>query len=626
MSEHLGNVYEEGELDPEATIRTFHRLPAWRSPHEVESGSPELPERPMPSLDALILQLLKARDFEEAARATLVAMLSAAEHGLASSALAGKARLLRGVLHLRPDDSYQRLFGIEHPAGAHVDGTGYLTSANVWRWVSQHRTAVSINVKTGTLHTWLAAGASSPEKLRGATGFPGSETRDRMIQREATHVHVVPVGFPQGSSIIGMISLEAHLRAPPGADELWEHCRAALDTMASVAAPYLCSLPLSRKQEPLADGMAPVVGASTAGMMRILSVFSRQGETILLSGPTGVGKSRLARWCHAQSPRRDHAFETVRLLSVPEELQMAELMGWRRGAFTSAVRDTPGALERAEKGTLFIDEIDKLSLKAQAGLLQVLEERRYRPLGDSASERRADVRFIVSTNVDLHAAVRAGDFREDLYYRINVLPVRVPSLEDRLDELPPWAEHMFLRRHAESGGVGQPRIADDAMELLQRTPWPGNLRQLDNIVRRAYAIMIADPGDAASPTMLLRRHVAHALGYELRPEALGLIATLWRAARAFVDEAEHRESSGSRLSLDLADAFRGLVLCAAIGRDQGLDAAFLLLDQASLLRSRNHHRLLRRELERVRALIDAVPGDVDPALATQLEKPDSPVD
>jgi Sigma-54 interaction domain len=578
----------------------------------------------MSSLDGLIRHLLEASDFEAAAKATLVAMLAAAEARIARIPVVGKGRVLRGVIHLRPDGSYQRLFGIEHPDGEQVSGTGYLTSANVWRWVSEHRTAVSINVKTGTLRTWLADGASEPEKLRGSAGVPGNETRDRMIQREATHVHVVPVQSPPDGPVIGMISLEVHLRAPPSADIIWDDCRVALDLMASAAAPYLRSLPLGKKPAPPADTLAPVVGAATAGMMRILSVFSRQDETILLSGPTGVGKSRLARWCHGQSARNGQAFETVRLLSVPEELQMAELMGWRRGAFTGAVRDTSGALERAEKGTLFIDEIDKLSLKAQAGLLHVLEERRYRPLGDNASERRADVRFIVSTNVDLHAAVRAGDFREDLYYRINVLPVRLPSLEERLDELPGWTEHMLLRRHAESGGRGAPRITEEAMELLRRTPWPGNLRQLDNIVRRAYAIMIADPGDAASPATLSRRHVEHALGYEQRPEALGLIGTLWRAARAFVDEAERREASGARLSLDLADVFRGLVLCAAIERREGLDAAFVLLDQAALLRGRNHHRVLRRELERVRALLASVPGDVDPALALLLEKPDAP--
>jgi DNA-binding NtrC family response regulator len=275
---------------------------------------------------------------------------------------------------------------------------------------------------------------------------------------------------------------------------------------------------------------------------------------------------------------------------------------------------------------LFIDEIDKLSLKAQAGLLQVLEERRYRQLGDNASDLRADVRFIVSTNVDLHAAVLDGRFREDLYYRINVLPVRLHSLEERLDELPGWAEHLFLRRHEEGGSGGTPSITKEAMDLLLRTPWPGNLRQLDNIVRRAYAIMLADRGDAASPATLSRRHVEHALGYETRPDALRLVSSLWRVARTFVDEVERRELSTARLSFDLADAFRGLVLCAAIERRRDRDAAFMLLDQASLLRSRNHHRVLKRELERVRALIEAVPGDVDPSLTALLDSLDGPGD
>src|SRR5215813_3191104 len=132
----------------------------------------------------LILRLMAARDFEEAAEMALTAMLAAAEERLAQSPQADKGQLLRGVLHLRPDDSYQRLFGIEHPHGERVEGTGYLTSANVWRWVSEHRTAVSIDVKPGTLRTWLADGASEPEKLRGAAGSPGAETRNRMIQRE----------------------------------------------------------------------------------------------------------------------------------------------------------------------------------------------------------------------------------------------------------------------------------------------------------------------------------------------------------------------------------------------------------------------------------------------------------
>jgi DNA-binding NtrC family response regulator len=577
-------------------------------------------------LGPLIRRLLEARDFEEAAEATLLAMLATADERLVRRPPAERGQLLRGVAHLRPDGSYQRLFGIEHPQGEHVEGTGDLTSANVWRWISEHGAAVSIDVQAGTLRTWLPEGASEPERLRGSNGSPGLATRDRMIQREVTHLHAVPLRLPSRGDVVGMISLEAHAPPVPDADLFGRDGRATLDAMANAAAPYLSGLPLRRKEERRADSLAPVIGTTTAGLMQILSVFAQQDETLLLSGPTGVGKSRLAHWCHARSRRKDQALETIRLLSVPEELQMAELMGWRRGAFTGAVRDTPGALARAAKGTLFIDEIDKLSLKAQAGLLHVLEERRYRPLGDNASEQRADVRFIVSTNVDLHAAMRAGRFREDLYYRINVLPVRLPSLEERLDELSAWTEFMLLRRHAEAGGEGTPRITEEAMDLLVRTPWPGNLRQLDNIVRRAYALMLADPGDAESPATISRRHVERALGYERPPEGLGLVSSLWRVARAFVDEVERRESSAHRLPFDLADAFRGLVLCAAIDRRRSRDAAFVLLDQAALLRSRNHHRVLRRELERVRALIEAVQGDVDPTLAALLESPDGPGD
>jgi DNA-binding NtrC family response regulator len=573
-------------------------------------------------LPALLVRLMEAAYFEDAATAALEAVLACAEQAVAESRFASSARLLRAMVHLRPSDGYQRLFGVEHRTGAQVEGTGYLTSANVWRWVAEHRCAVSIDVQLGALHARLPDGSVERSGPQEAAGVPGYETRQRMLGRDATHVHVIPLRTP-GGGVGGMIALEAHAKAAIGRDFVWGDCEEQLELVASAAAPYLGALPPRPVRGAQTDALLPVVGRATAGLIEILRVFAQQEETVLVSGPTGAGKSRLARWCHEQSQRKGKPFETLDLLSVPEELQMAELFGWKRGAFTGAMKDSVGAIARASQGTLFIDEIDKLSLKAQAGMLRVLEERRYRPLGDEGAERRADVRFVVGTNADLRALVRAGKFREDLYYRINVLPVRLPALAERLDELPLWAEYMLGRRHEESGGGCAVRIAREAIELLTSVPWPGNLRQLDNIIRRAYAISLSDRGGAGGDLVLTRRHVERALAYDAPPETGALVEQLWRAASAFVQETERRGPSAGPLSLEMADAFRGLVFAAAVQR-RGRDDAFVLLGQQQLLKNRNHHRALKREFERVRELLRLLGGDVDPALAAVLDAAEEP--
>jgi len=291
------------------------------------------------------------------------------------------------------------------------------------------------------------------------------------------------------------------------------------------------------------------------------------------------------------------------LMTVPEDLQMAELFGWKKGAFTGAVRDNPGTVARAEGGTLFIDEIDKLSLKAQAGLLHVLEERTYRMLGEDGAERRADVRFIIGTNANLQASVRAGRFREDLYYRIKVLPISLPPLKDRQDEIARWARYLADRRHRECHPEGQVRLTGAAERLLTAQPWPGNLRQLDNIVRRAYALALVDCGGTAQVLTLEVHHFQQSLGYELDSVAQPLTEVLSTAAGAFVSMAQARGPGA--LDLDLADSFRGLVLAVATRR-LGRDEAFRLFGRENLIKSRNHHRTLRREIERLEALYKAL--------------------
>lgn len=580
------------------------------------------------TLSALVPRLVAATYFEDAATAVLEAMFACAEDALAATPQHARGRLLRGVVHLRPEGSYQRLFGIERAAGARVDGVGYVTSGNVWVWIEEHRCSVSIDLQRASLRSWLPDGPMDRIERPDTAGLPGDATRERMLGRDATHVHVVPLRAP-GGSVDGMIALEANFKATSGPELVWEACHEELEIVAGVAAAFIAAraLPLRPAAPPRTDEFLPVVGRATAHLIELLRAFAPRDDTILISGPTGAGKSRLARWCHERSPRKGQRFEVLDVLGVPEDLQMAELFGWKRGAFTGAVKDNPGAIARAAKGTLFLDEIDKLSLKAQAGLLHFIEDRSYRMLGDdSVGEHRADVRLLVGTNADLRAAVRAGRFREDLYYRINVLPVRVPPLAERLDELPQWAEYMLSRQHQAAGGEGAVRFEPDAMKCLVSAPWPGNLRQLDNIVRRAYALALGGQSGAGGGLVIQRRHVERALTFDDDAESSALVGLLWRAARAFVQEAERRRASAAPLPLDSSEAFRGVVLAAAVHLTGNRDDAFALLGQEALLKNRNHHRALRRELLRVRDLVRLVGGEVDSELEAILAADDDPAD
>jgi DNA-binding NtrC family response regulator len=353
------------------------------------------------------------------------------------------------------------------------------------------------------------------------------------------------------------------------------------------------------------DAQLPVVGAASADRLRQLAAFAGQDETLLLSGPSGAGKSRLAAWCHARSPRHAGPFVTVDLLSVPPDLQMGELYGWKRGAFTNALHDQEGCLARGTGGTVFIDEIDKLSLAAQAGLLQLLETRRYRMLGDPGRQREADVRFVIASNADLRAEVTRGQFREDLYFRINVLPFRVLPLDDRRDEIVPWAEHLLARRHR-ARGPGPAVLEPSAADLLVRARWPGNLRQLDAVLCRAYALAAAEPAGGAGELRITGTHVELAIGLDASPQtAPELMAHLRRAADSFVDQVVE---GGVALQLEHVEALRGLVLEAGLRRFGDLREVFRRLGGEATVRSRNHSRAYRREYDKVTVLEAALAG------------------
>jgi transcriptional regulator with AAA-type ATPase domain len=571
-------------------------------------------------LSTLAAALQAARHFEQAALATLRTLLRMAGQELEASPFAGRSSLLRGVVHLRPAEAYSRLMALEREAMEHsppgqealalTDGpqVALLASASAWRAVVEHRCALSIDVGLGTLRSHQEpARSTSPLKVATFT----SESQQRLLNRQATHLCVLPLRLP-GGRIDGMISLEASCMAALGQEFIWQRMGPQLQLAVDLAAPFLTGLPPRPGSPPETDEFLPVVGASMASLMGVLRVFAQQEETLLISGPTGAGKSRLARWCHERSPRRQRRFESLDLMMVPEDLQMAELFGWRKGAFTGAVRDNPGCVARAEGGTLFIDEIDKLSLKAQAGLLHVLEERTYRMLGDAGSEQRANVRFIIGTNANLLESVRRGTFREDLYYRINVLPIRLPSLEERRDEIGPWARYMLARHHREKRPEGVARLASDAERWLEQGEWPGNLRQLDNLVRRSYTLALVEQGSTTPELELREAHIQQALAYEGGARGSPLVEAMSQAARAFVLEAKRRQAP---LDIDLAESLRGFVLAEAV-QQVGREEAFRLVGRESLVKSRNHQKALKQELKKAEALCREV-GQPLPATLTQ---------
>ncbi|SES73760.1 Sigma-54 interaction domain-containing protein [Stigmatella erecta] len=569
-------------------------------------------------LSSLVVALSKAGDFEDAAARTLSSLMRLTEEEIATSRYKNHGKVLRGMVHLRRSGGYLRLAILEQGATTVKSAGGAmeapsLVSATAWHSVVQHNCPVFIDAILGTLRPYSPQDTERLEELLPG-GFGSQESRQSFLSRQASHVCVIPLRTP-GSGIGGMISLEADCPPAMGQDFVWQDCVDRLQLVAEIAAPYLTGLPFPPAPQAEVDEFMPVIGTSMANLLPILGVFSQQEESILISGATGAGKSRLARWCHARSNRHSGPFEVLDLISVPEDLQMAELFGWKRGAFTGAVRDSVGSLGRAEGGTLFIDEIDKLSMKAQAGLLRVLEERTYRVLGDGTGDRSADVRFVIGTNVDLREAVRAGRFREDLYYRINVLPLRVPPLDERRDEIPKWAEYMVNRRHREQFPTGQARLSPEAEQRLSNRSWPGNLRQLDNIIRRAYTLAMVEYG--ASPELVLKEgHISRALEYEEatgetvvpRGEPLSLTEAMREVAAAFIAEAKRR---GTPLDLGLTEALTGVVLGQAV-QELGREEAFRLLGRENLLKNRNHHKVLKRELEKVEALYKELTGSSSP--------------
>ena len=226
-------------------------------------------------------------------------------------------------------------------------------------------------------------------------------------------------------------------------------------------------------------------------VFRLVEQVAPARSTVLITGESGTGKELIAKAIHEASTRAGRPFVTVNSSNIPSELLESELFGHTRGAFTGAVAAKKGLFEVADGGSIFLDEIGDIPPETQVRLLRVIQEREFTPLGDTAP-RRVDVRIIAATNIDLKEAVRQGSFREDLYYRLAVVPIELPPLRDRLEDILPLAQHFIQKYNEENVRNVSEQLAPEVLALLEGYSWPGNVRELENTIERAVVIA---PGD-----------------------------------------------------------------------------------------------------------------------------------
>lgn len=289
-------------------------------------------------------------------------------------------------------------------------------------------------------------------------------------------------------------------------------------------------------------GRSPIMQEIFATIMRVAPTRA----TVLLAGESGVGKDLIARAIHFHSPRRDKPFVKINCTALPENLMESELFGYEKGAFTGAQVTKPGKFEYADTGTVFLDEIGDVPPSIQVKLLRVLQEREIERLGSNKT-RQIDVRVIAATNVDLRMALENGTFREDLYYRLNVLPMNIPPLRDRKEDIPFLAQH-FVEKVARDMGAAPRQISEAALQKLLAYTWPGNVRELENVMERSLVLSSGATLEAADVKIDTSRAQKNAqLDNTFLPEGVNLDEYEQMIIREALKRADGNKSQAARL-------------------------------------------------------------------------------
>ncbi len=315
--------------------------------------------------------------------------------------------------------------------------------------------------------------------------FDGMELLGRILQHSPNTMVILTAGFPSTGQIIEATQRGAHdvLRKESLPFELRTVVESALqmrEERRSAGKPAA--------ELPKNDGRVKMIGISRAlqGVFKMVGRVARSDAPVLIAGESGTGKELVAKAVHEYSPRHHKEMITINCGAIPENLLESELFGHEKGSFTGAIARRAGRFEQADGGTLFLDEIGDMPLSIQVKLLRVLQDGSFSRVG-SNENLTTDVRIIAATHKNLTEEVAAGRFREDLYYRLNVVEIRIPALRERIEDIPLLAE-FFLQRITRKNGMARIRLTAEAINLLQSHTWPGNVRELENTIARACAL------------------------------------------------------------------------------------------------------------------------------------------
>jgi DNA-binding NtrC family response regulator len=342
----------------------------------------------------------------------------------------------------------------------------------------------------------------------------------RLIRRQNTRTPIVVMtAFGTVETAVDAMKAGAadFLLKPFSLDHMMTVIRKALDVRALEDENRSLREELGRRYE-----FDNIIGRSTA-MQEIFATIERVAPTratVLLAGESGVGKDLIARAIHFKSPRRDHPLVKINCTALPENLMESELFGYEKGAFTGANTSKPGRFEQADTGTAFLDEIGDVPPAIQVKLLRVLQEREFERLGSNKT-RHIDVRIIAATNQDLRAALEQGTFREDLYYRLNVVPLNIPPLRERAEDIPFLAEH-FVGKLAAANASPVESISEEAIQRLMTYHWPGNVRELENVIERSLVLASGTRLEAADIRLDTAPRARERASGDFLPEGMSL--------------------------------------------------------------------------------------------------------